>query len=627
MKRIPSLFTLLALFTSLSVNAEILNGSCGKDGNHLIWTFNTENGLLNIEGSGEMANYDDDTDAPWYSEHASILKISLPDGITRIGSNAFIQCSGLTSITIPTSVTDIGESAFWFCEGLTEVTIPSSVTNIEKLAFAKCKELQSVTLPTSITEIGESVFEDCTSLTSISIPESVTHIGEGAFRGCNSLTSIALPNSITYLGRSAFSSCENLSSIHLPHSITSIEPFTFDDCKSLTSITLPASITTIGSCAFSGCTGLTSFSIPDSITSIGVKAFSFCSGLTSIHIPESVTSIGESAFSGCSGLRSVTIPTSVTDIEGYAFYLCSKLTSATIPSSVKKIGNSAFYFCSDVTSVTIPHSVTSISSTSFIGCSKVKSLFYNSFLQPDFQCEELYIGDSISVISTGFNNALLRKVVLGKNIELIEAKAFSNAHIEAFTLTGEEPPATESGIFGTQNLANATLYVPEGKVDVYQTLAPWNQFGKIVAADSHVSTDPTFCEVPTITYTGSSIKFSCATKGAMIHYTITPADFRQGVTASDSIPLSGLYQVTAYAMAEGKKQSETASLQIKCAANVVEVHDTLYIYDDSKTNIQLPTGATITLLVKDGDIFIENAPLNSLISIYTVKAKCMRLPG
>ena len=141
---------------------------------------------------------------------------------------------------------------------------------------------------------------------------------------------------------------------------------------------------------------------------------------------------------------------------------CSKLTSVTIPSSVKKIGNSAFYFCSDVTSVTIPHSVTSISSTSFMGCSKVKSLFYNSFLQPDFQCEELYIGDSISVISTGFNNALLRKVVLGKNVELIEAKAFSNAHIEAFTLTGEEPPATESGIFGTQNLANATLYVPEG---------------------------------------------------------------------------------------------------------------------------------------------------------------------
>lgn len=300
---------------------------------------------------------------------------------------------------------------------------------------------------------------------------------------------------------------------------------------------------------------------------------------------------------------------------------CSKLTSVTIPSSVKKIGNSAFYFCSDVTSVTIPHSVTSISSTSFMGCSKVKSLFYNSFLQPDFQCEELYIGDSISVISTGFNNALLRKVVLGKNVELIEAKAFSNAHIEAFTLTGEEPPATESDIFGTQNLANATLYVPEGKVDVYQTLAPWNQFGKIVAADSYVTSDPTFCEVPTITYTGSSIKFSCATEGAMIHYTITPADFHQGVTASDSIPLSGLYQVTAYAMAEGKKQSETASLQIKCAANVVEVHDTLYIYDDSKTNIQHPTGTTITLMVKDGDIFIENAPLNSLISIYTVQGE------
>jgi hypothetical protein len=35
--------------------------------------------------------------------------------VTRIGSKAFYECSGLTSVTIPGSVTTIGERAFYRC--------------------------------------------------------------------------------------------------------------------------------------------------------------------------------------------------------------------------------------------------------------------------------------------------------------------------------------------------------------------------------------------------------------------------------------------------------------------------------------------------------------------------------
>ena len=56
--------------------------------------------------------------------------------VTRIGYDAFRNCSGLTSVTIPNSVTSIRDRAFALCTGLTSVTIPNSVTSIGGTAFS-----------------------------------------------------------------------------------------------------------------------------------------------------------------------------------------------------------------------------------------------------------------------------------------------------------------------------------------------------------------------------------------------------------------------------------------------------------------------------------------------------------
>ena len=278
-----------------------------------------------------------DMEADW--SLTNITSVTIPDGVTSIGYNAFDGCSSLTSVTIPDSVTSFGGCAFSCCTSLTSVAIPKGVTSIEDGMFLDCSSLTSVTIPDSVTSIGGHAFYGCSSLMSVTIPDSVTSIGFCAFSGCSGLTSVTIGNSVTNFGDYAFSDCSGLKSVH----INSLDAwcgiyFGYGDSNPLTfahnlyidgilvqELIIPDSLTSIGDNAFVGCNSLTSVTIPDSVTSIGGDAFAGCTGLTSVTIPDSVTSIGGDAFAGCTGLTSVTIPDSVTSIGEGAFYSCGNL--------------------------------------------------------------------------------------------------------------------------------------------------------------------------------------------------------------------------------------------------------------------------------------------------------------
>ncbi len=139
-----------------------------------------------------------------------------------------------------------------------DVVIPDGVTSIPDNLFLNNKTIISVSIPASITSIGASAFFCCTGLTNIEIPSSVTSIGNGAFYGCSGLTSIEIPSSVTSIGRSAFYGCTGLSSIEISSSVTSIGRSTFSECTGLSSIEIPSSVTFIDYYAFENCTGLTS---------------------------------------------------------------------------------------------------------------------------------------------------------------------------------------------------------------------------------------------------------------------------------------------------------------------------------------------------------------------------------
>ena len=113
--------------------------------------------------------------------------------VTSINWSAYSSTTkllGVTSVTVPNGVTSIGHDAFYNCHNLTSITIPDSVTNIGRYAFYYCTNLADVAIPTGITVITNFVFSYCSSLTNITVPSHVTFIGSGAFKYCANLKSI-----------------------------------------------------------------------------------------------------------------------------------------------------------------------------------------------------------------------------------------------------------------------------------------------------------------------------------------------------------------------------------------------------------------------------------------------------
>ena len=325
-------------------------------------------------------------DSQAFKECTGLTSVTIPDGVTNIGNEAFRDCSKLTSVTIPNSVTSMSGSVFAGCSKLSDITLSNQLTSIEWETFLDCTSLSSITIPNSVTTIGSRAFQNCSKLTEVNLSNQLKTFQWGAFQNCESLESIVIPNTVTKIGDgsgSVFSGCTKLSSVNIPDGVKTIEGSTFSGCSSLTSIDLPTSVTKIEGSAFSGCSSLTSIDLPTSVTKIEGSAFSGCEALASINIPDGVKTIENNTFYGCTSLSSITIPDGVTTIKGYAFYDCKSLTTIIIPNSVTAIGNkesggwingNSFSNCIKLTSVTLSNQLETIENGTFQGCTSLESI-------------------------------------------------------------------------------------------------------------------------------------------------------------------------------------------------------------------------------------------------------------
>ncbi len=126
----------------------------------------------------------------------------LPEGLTALGEQVFMDAYKLTSVTLPSTLQTIGDSAF-SNTGLEEISLPDGLTAIGGNAFRNAP-LQEIALPESLEEIGSYAFRQC-PLESVALGKNLLTVGEYAFASCSSLAEVTAENPDTLYGSGCFS--------------------------------------------------------------------------------------------------------------------------------------------------------------------------------------------------------------------------------------------------------------------------------------------------------------------------------------------------------------------------------------------------------------------------------------
>ena len=126
----------------------------------------------------------------------------LPEGLTALGEQVFMDAYKLTSVTLPSTLRTIGSGAF-SNTGLEEISLPEGLTAIGGNAFRNAP-LKEIVLPESLEEIGSYAFRQC-PLESVALGKNLLTVGEYAFASCSSLAEVTAENPDTLYGSGCFS--------------------------------------------------------------------------------------------------------------------------------------------------------------------------------------------------------------------------------------------------------------------------------------------------------------------------------------------------------------------------------------------------------------------------------------
>ena len=99
-----------------------------------------------------------------------IKKVTMPAGMTTLGSRAFMGCTSLDTVTLPASLQRLEESTFEGCTALRYVYFgdesgeSSQTTVIDTNAFLNCTGIFEINLPAKLTAVMNNAFLGCTNL-------------------------------------------------------------------------------------------------------------------------------------------------------------------------------------------------------------------------------------------------------------------------------------------------------------------------------------------------------------------------------------------------------------------------------------------------------------------------------
>lgn len=236
---------------------------------------------------------------------SGIERIQLPESITDLPDSAFRNCHRLFDVMLPQSLERIGHQAFKCCFALKSISLPDGITYIGTGAFYRTG-LESIVLPPKLTEISEGAFCHCYALARVSIPAGLTRIGRGSFYCCR-FRSIRLPKGLIKIESCAFSHCHKLKRLTVPNSVEKIGSWAFGSCGSLENLRLPKNLKGVKSLLFLN-DKIKEIELPANAVIEDTVIIHLCSNLEKITLSfRTLSGITDYSFDDLPALRTVVV--------------------------------------------------------------------------------------------------------------------------------------------------------------------------------------------------------------------------------------------------------------------------------------------------------------------------------
>ena len=334
---------------------------CGKDGGeNIAWSI--QNDTLYLTGEGEMEEYSYWDYPPYTMTQDKYHYVSVSEGITTIGSMAFLMTEDIKEIYLPSTMAKIGKYAFVYCEDLEKIHFagktPPSIPDLNNI-FKKedATDRPEIVVPCDALETYKELFSayqesnsetDEDEAVELQVvcdsegpqkPEILT-IDDFTFDPANVCGAEEDGSNILWAfdeetGTLALKGTGLMKSYNTRREA----PWKSLDIKHLI---ISEGVTNIGGYAFMSQSNLKSIDLPSTIESIEEYAFAEIDSVKELILPEGVKFIGKRAFQNLTATK-VVLPSKLEEIDECAFQYCH-FSRIEIPSSVTKIGKGAFYY-------------------------------------------------------------------------------------------------------------------------------------------------------------------------------------------------------------------------------------------------------------------------------------------
>ena len=379
-------------FQSVGTMEWTSEGQCGDD---VYYQLNRDTGLLRINGTGAMWDFNgtwmegenaaawvDGLELPpWSQERESIRVVTIGDGVTSVGDNAFEQCTSLWDVSFGSTVERIGFQAF-LDASFELLALPENITDINGCAFNWCRNLWYVRLPEQLPELYRDAFADCENLRELWIGRNTVIAGldEGDFL---TNSGMSFPN-LTIIGLRGSDAERVAGEKGISFALGARDYWAEDEgqCgpdvwwfKGGDTLILYGTGETYAYRIDDEARRTWASNWPQELLQYGDPDFyQYRDEIKNIHILPGVKQLNLWLFCDMSAMYYVNFGT-VVDLH-QPFVNCSALESVHLPQSLTFIAARAFYYCENLRSITVEGGSDAVEAWAFANCPALEEVIF-----------------------------------------------------------------------------------------------------------------------------------------------------------------------------------------------------------------------------------------------------------